>query len=128
MSQSVWHVVCATDALTPGVARGFVLAGPPRIDLIVLRVGLDVCAYVNRCPHRGTPLNLMPDHFMDRSGEHLICATHGALFRPGDGHCISGPCQGDRLTRIEARIKDDRVEVWSARQDQESPAQPKADS
>jgi nitrite reductase/ring-hydroxylating ferredoxin subunit len=46
------------------------------------------------------------DHFLDAAGEHFVCATHGALFRIGDGHCVSGPCQGDALQRLAAVRED----------------------
>jgi nitrite reductase/ring-hydroxylating ferredoxin subunit len=34
-------------------------------------------------------------------GHHLQCATHGALFDPLSGVCISGPCAGDALQRLD---------------------------
>jgi nitrite reductase/ring-hydroxylating ferredoxin subunit len=52
---------------------------------------------VNRCPHVGTPLDWAENEFLDREGRHIVCATHGALFRIDDGRCVAGPCQGDRL-------------------------------
>jgi nitrite reductase/ring-hydroxylating ferredoxin subunit len=57
-------------------------------------------AYVNRCPHAGTPLDLWPNEFLTEDGRHLICATHGAVFEPDTGLCIQGPCPGARLSRL----------------------------
>jgi nitrite reductase/ring-hydroxylating ferredoxin subunit len=51
-------------------------------------------AYVNRCPHAGTPLDCWPNEFFTEDGLHLICATHGAVFEPDTGICIAGPCPG----------------------------------
>ncbi|KAG8463448.1 hypothetical protein KFE25_004959 [Diacronema lutheri] len=62
-------------------------------------------AFVNRCPHAGTPLNYFPDAFHDRSGEYLMCATHGALFRQSDGLCVHGPCAGDSLTPLHVELE-----------------------
>ena len=56
-------------------------------------------AYVNRCPHVGTPLDLWPNEFYSEDGRELVCATHGALYEPTTGRCTAGPCVGDTLTR-----------------------------
>lgn len=64
-----------------------------------------VVAFLNRCPHVGTPLNMLPDQFMDRSATYLHCATHGALFQPTDGLCVQGPCAGKHLTPMSAVIE-----------------------
>jgi len=74
--------------------------------ILVWRAGDAVRAYLNRCPHRGTPLDWVEDHFMDADARHLVCATHGAIFRPQDGHCLAGPCAGDRLAPVEVAVRD----------------------
>jgi nitrite reductase/ring-hydroxylating ferredoxin subunit len=38
-----------------------------------------------------------------------MCGTHGAVFRPEDGQCIDGPCQGHALTRIGIRVEDGAI-------------------
>ena len=98
--------LCRLDAIPDGGARGFVVPDPDgrALRLVVLRRGDAVTAYRNRCPHRGTPLDLRPDDFLDREGEHLVCATHGAIFRREDGYCLAGPCAGDALTRVAVRV------------------------
>jgi nitrite reductase/ring-hydroxylating ferredoxin subunit len=48
---------------------------------------------------------------MDRAGEHLVCATHGALFRPADGACVAGPCAGDRLAPVDVEVREGDVYV-----------------
>ena len=60
----------------------------------------------SRCPHRGTPLDWVPDRLFDRTGRYLVCATHGALFQVEDGVCVSGPCFGDQLTPVPLAIED----------------------
>ena len=93
-----------------GTARGFELPGPGGpVDLILLRRRADVAAFVNACPHQGTPLNTTEDRFFTRDGRFLLCRTHGARFRPEDGVCVSGPCVGDRLTPHAVRVKEGRV-------------------
>ena len=51
----------------------------------------------------------MADRFLTREKDLILCATHGALFRIGDGHCISGPCEGQRLWRWAIAVKDGAV-------------------
>src|SRR2546426_11011824 len=63
-------------------------------------------AYVDRCPHVGTPLDLWPNEFFTEDGQALVCSTHGAIFEPDTGFCTGGPCAGDRLTRLPLRVED----------------------
>ena len=64
----------------------------------VVRRGPVVTGYVDHCPHAGMPLALAPNRYLTREGDLILCASHGALFRPDDGVCIGGPCAGSRLT------------------------------
>ena len=105
--------LCRLDEIPDGQARGFLLrdAAGREVRIFAVRRGGSAWAYVNRCPHRGTPLDWQPDRFLDATGEHLICATHGALFRPDDGVCVAGPCLGDELTRLAAWVVDGVVRL-----------------
>lgn len=82
------------------------------MDVLVVRQGSRVAAYENSCPHVGTPLDWTPDEFLDRTRRYLVCATHGALFRLGDGVCVAGPCQGDQLERWPVTLRDGAI--WDA--------------
>lgn len=77
--------------------------------LVLLRLGDQVRAYLNVCPHAGRPLNWAPGRFLLAHGQ-LVCAAHGAAFRPEDGHCIGGPCRGESLRAIPTELRDG--EVW----------------
>lgn len=88
--------LCRIDALADGGGMSVELA-PGRPGLLLLRDGERVRAYVNSCPHRGTPLDLVPNRLRDETGRFLVCATHGAHFRIEDGYCVAGPCTGDSL-------------------------------
>jgi len=110
--------LCTLAELRSDLARGFriKLAGRAVEVLALLRDG-EVLVFENRCPHIGTPLNLLLDHFLDAAGEEVVCSTHGARFRLPDGHCVSGPCEGDALQRLAARIEGADVVVdWAANQ------------
>jgi len=97
--------LCRVDEIADGAARGFTIGDPP-LRIFVVRRGDAFYGYANRCPHVGTPLDWAPDEFLDREGEHVVCSTHGALFRIHDGMCIAGPCQGDRLEPFPIALRD----------------------
>jgi nitrite reductase/ring-hydroxylating ferredoxin subunit len=84
-----------------GHARGVSIgAGPGAREVVYVRRHGVLYAYENRCPHQGTPLETFPDKFLNSDGSMLICSTHGARFRVEDGLCVSGPCKGERLLRV----------------------------
>ena len=68
-------------------------------SIIVHRVGNQIDAWLNACPHQGRRLDYAPGKFLiDR--DRLVCAAHGASFRLADGRCVSGPCLGSSLRRV----------------------------
>ena len=67
-------------------------------------------AYLNRCSHVPMEMDYQPNRFFDRSGNWLICATHGAMYSPSTGACIGGPCRGG-LVKI-ALSEFDGVVHW----------------
>ena len=77
----------------------------------VVRVGGDVFAYQNVCPHAGHPLNWKPDSFLTPDGTAIICASHGAVFEIGTGECVAGPCPGRHLRAVDVSVRDGRVYV-----------------
>lgn len=79
------------------------------LSLFVVRRGNSVWGYVNRCPHAGHELNLMPDDFLTRDGDLIMCRSHGAQFRIDDGLCVFGPCPGTQLQAVDVKIIDGSV-------------------
>jgi nitrite reductase/ring-hydroxylating ferredoxin subunit len=79
------------------------------LDIFVVRNDNGVFAYIDRCPHTGTPLEWQADHFLDDNNTHIVCATHGAQFRIENGYCFDGPCFGDSLTALPLSIEDNKV-------------------
>lgn len=51
-------------------------------------------AYLNRCTHVAMELDWQPNRVLDDSGNWLLCASHGAAYRPDTGECAGGPCRG----------------------------------
>lgn len=100
--------LCDHDDVADGAARGLRIeraAGVVRIFLV--RQGSRMWGYENRCPHRGTPLDWVPDQFLDRDGGEILCATHGARFRIEDGRCTAGPCPGESLRSLALERRGD---------------------
>ncbi len=98
--------LCLVEDIPDGGARGFDLgaAYEPR-EIFLMREGAAVFAYINSCPHLGTPLEMVDDQFVNDEG-YIVCSTHGALFEPQNGLCISGPCFDDYLSRAQIRIEE----------------------
>ena len=102
--------LCRLTDIPDGEARGFTVETPTgKCDILVHRDGDAVRGYVNSCPHVGSPLDWAPDRFIALDGFHLACGTHGALFRPQDGYCVSGPCAGDSLEAVPVCLVADEV-------------------
>lgn len=79
------------------------------LSLLVFQYRNSIHAYVNRCPHIGTPLDLVSGKIFSRDGQELICATHGARFLPSTGLCIAGPCQGRSLQALSIKLAGSEV-------------------
>ena len=111
--QSLSTALLAAADLKQGKPRGVSLgSGTDRLEILLVRTGpddSDIAAFENACPHAGTPLDNFPDQFMTRDGQHLLCATHGARFRPEDGFCISGPCKGQSLKPLAVEVVDQEI-------------------
>lgn len=102
--------LCRIDEIADPGARSFEINGTDGlIDIIVVRQGEGVHGYLNRCPHKGTPLETFPDRFLSRDGTELICSTHGARFRLDDGLCSEGPCKGRHLRSVQLQKKGDTI-------------------
>jgi nitrite reductase/ring-hydroxylating ferredoxin subunit len=78
------------------------------------RAGARVVAWANRCQHNPVPLDAADDIEVVSVGGgrvrgaplsddrlHIMCQSHGALYRPSDGLCVLGPCYGQRLFPID---------------------------
>ena len=106
--------LCRAEEVPEGGARGFRFGSGAAVSAaLVVRQEGTLHGYVNACPHLGTPLDFLPDRFFDRDGRHLLCGTHGALFRVADGFCVEGPCAGKSLERLALRIEDGEVLVMA---------------
>jgi nitrite reductase/ring-hydroxylating ferredoxin subunit len=102
--------ICRLDDLAEGETKGFSVETPDgRQEIFLLRRNGRVIGYVNSCPHLGSPLDWVPNRFLSADGRHVLCATHGALFRIEDGYCVAGPCAGASLMQVELRLRGDEI-------------------
>lgn len=100
------ETLCALADLADPGTRGFrYRVGQKLFAGFLVRVGGEVRGYVDSCPHAGWPLATLDERYLTRDHRYLLCAGHGALFRPLDGECVVGPCLGERLTPWPVRVE-----------------------
>jgi nitrite reductase/ring-hydroxylating ferredoxin subunit len=85
--------------------------GPFDEEGILLRMADDtVRAFKNECRH--LPMRLDdrdPRELWDPTGSFLVCSSHGARYRPEDGLCVAGPCEGSHLKTLPVHVRDGEV-------------------
>ncbi len=102
--------LCRLEDIPDGEGKGFTIdTASGREEIFVVRRGQQAFAYVNSCPHNGTPLDRVEHQFMTPDKQFIMCATHGAQFRVEDGFCIDGPCGGDSLDNLTLKVEDGLV-------------------
>lgn len=102
--------LCRLEELAEPGARGFSFrTGEALFAGFIVRHGGKVSGFEDRCPHAAMPLALMPNRYLTAEGDLILCASHGALFRPADGVCIGGPCAGRALTPWPVAVEDGEV-------------------
>jgi nitrite reductase/ring-hydroxylating ferredoxin subunit len=102
--------LCAlADIADPG-SKGFLFRDGEKWFLgFVARRDGEVHGYLDRCPHTGLPLAPVPDRYLTRDGDLILCGSHGALFRIGSGVCVAGPCVGRSLWPWPVRVEGEDV-------------------
>jgi len=83
-----------------------VLENEVPVPAFAVRYQDTVHAYKNRCGHIALNLDMRQGHFFTDEGDHLVCATHGAIYQPDTGKCAGGPCFGVGLEPIDVEEKD----------------------
>ncbi len=99
--------LCTSATLGEGQSRGLKI---DNLSLLAVRKQGQAYLYENRCPHRGVPLEWVPDQFLDHSGSLIQCSTHGALFLIDSGECVAGPCAGQSLRALPCH--EDAQGIW----------------
>ena len=100
--------LCHIDALPERRARGFDPFNHGRPSLFVVKKNSVLYAYLDICPHYGdTQLPWKKNEYLDKTGDVIVCAAHGARFDITSGNCISGPCLGQSLTAVGLQVSKD---------------------
>lgn len=75
----------------------------------VVRFQGQAYAYVNQCAHVSVELDWNHGDFFTRQKDYLVCATHGAQYRPDNGFCVMGPCKGKSLKALALTEKNHKI-------------------
>ncbi len=106
---------CSLTELGPGAVRTCPLpAGAdqkPREALLLLGSDGAPRAYLNRCRHLPIPIDAGSREFLTHDRQHLLCGTHGALYRLDDGLCVAGPCRHLALESLPIERDGDQLFV-----------------
>lgn len=105
------RLICAAAELSeagPGVRFELDHHGE-RVPAFVVRWRGRIRAYLNRCGHIPVEMDWQPGEFFDIGRIYLVCATHGALYDPDTGACLSGRCVGRGLTQVAVWEEDGRI-------------------
>lgn len=99
-----WEAVAELSDLAQGEIRK---VNPEGVDLILVRLGDEVMAYLDACPHEGHPLSLGDLH-----GDVIVCAKHLWEFDARSGaHVTRIPLSRNDLKKAPVRVAGGKVEV-----------------
>ncbi len=105
-------VLCRLADIPDRDSRAFTItANGEEREIFAIRLGDEVFAYVNVCPHRQMPLNWKPDVFLAYDKSRILCTMHAATFDIREGHCLTGPCPGQSLEPVPIVIEDGIVSL-----------------
>jgi nitrite reductase/ring-hydroxylating ferredoxin subunit len=116
--------VCRAEELRPGIVRTTPLGtdedGIPIVALVLRDANGQIVAYRNLCRHLPVPLDGGTGEFLSDDRAHLVCGTHGAVYRLLDGYCVDGPCEGLSLQALN--VREDGGELFVSGQPEASSA------
>ena len=96
------NLLCRSDSLVTG-EKGFrfeVTDWTRTYAAFVIRSTEGVAGFFNQCAHMALELDWSPGEFFDNDGQYLVCPTHGALYDPKTGPCVSGAGLGRPLRAL----------------------------
>jgi nitrite reductase/ring-hydroxylating ferredoxin subunit len=105
------RLICASEALADsgrGVRFEVEYFGQPA-PAFAVRYGGKVQGYLNRCAHVAMELDWQEGVFFDSGGNSLLCSTHGAVYDPGSGRCLGGPCNRTPLVKLQFEEREGSV-------------------
>lgn len=91
--------------------------GGQKLPAFVVRFQGKPHAYLNQCGHVPVELDWQEGVFFDVYRAYLVCSTHGALYSPETGQCISGRCNGRGLTPLDVEEQGNGIYLADDKQD-----------
>lgn len=110
----VRYKIGTLDDLEEGAARLFAFEHDGEsVEAFLVNFEGDLFAYRNKCVHTPMRLDGTEEGVFFSGGRSLRCQSHGALFRPDTGECISGPagCPGKHLQFLTLAADGDDLYV-----------------
>lgn len=83
----------------------------PHVTGFVVRFKGVPYAYVNQCAHVSVELDWNEGEFFTAQQDYLVCATHGAHYRPDNGFCVMGPCKGRSLKALKVVEQNGQIVI-----------------
>ena len=103
-------LICPLERVSDPGSYGFSLEfGGKHVNGFVVKRDGECFAYINSCPHTGSPLDWVEHQFLDLEGALIQCAVHDARFLIDTGECIFGPCPGDSLEPLPIRVDNGNI-------------------
>jgi nitrite reductase/ring-hydroxylating ferredoxin subunit len=111
------RLICASGELEEGGkgVRFNVEWHGQKTPAFVIRFRGKAHAFLNQCGHVPVELDWLEGEFFDSERVYLICPTHGALYDPARGTCITGRCNGRGLTALPVEEYDQQIRLLKYR-------------
>ena len=105
--------LCNVADIEPGAIKEFSFSTESKypFHLFVFNDAGTLRCYMNRCPHFGIKLNLLPDQFFTYDRSQFMCCHHLARFNITDGLCTDGPPEGLNLEIIPITVNDGIITI-----------------
>ena len=101
--------LCALEDVSEETGKVVRLDNHPVAEVVLIRQQDQVHGYRNVCPHAGRSLSWGPDQLLFTPAGHLVCTAHGATFDVRQGLCLSGPCLGASLSRLNVAVVNQMI-------------------
>lgn len=105
--------LCSLDQLLHNDTKTIALLSDDQA-FIVIKESANIIVYMNNCPHLNKKLTATNSEILDAGQNFIRCARHDALFTTSQGLCIKGPCNGQRLIKVDHIIRDNDLYATKA--------------
>lgn len=104
----------ASKSLTEGKAINLQIdvGQKQKLQVLIVRYKEQAYAWLNYCPHWGVQLGTREGDYFSLDGQSLVCKAHQARFRPDDGYCTFGPCEGKSLRAVPLEEVDGTIKLF----------------